>query len=107
VLRADAVNTSIGVAVKKPVDARPEAQKIDAPRRSKPVAPAVRPTVTDAPEAPAKALSPRERMERLAHASRAPTAQLNKEPGWALSQEEEIEPAKPVERGEVLPAPEK
>jgi len=119
-IRADAVNSAVGVAIRKNVEGdrlvtRNSDPKIDAPRRSRP-APVQPVSNTDAPEtskpaarpdnsndAPAKTMSPRERMERLARSSRATTAQLTQEPGWAVSPEEEVPPASG--RGEVLTPP--
>ncbi|HEY3323502.1 MAG TPA: type II and III secretion system protein [Planctomycetota bacterium] len=74
--------------------------KLDAPRRSRPVTPVSSDPATAVADAfePHKAkqaeqaLSPRDRMERLAKASRA-TAQVSLPVGWTVPQEDEVAPA--------------
>ncbi|HYG75375.1 MAG TPA: hypothetical protein VEK08_10270 [Planctomycetota bacterium] len=112
-IRANAVNSSLGFTYKKPFDPKPSATqnpepsepRIDAPRRSRPVTPDSQKALTqsekktDDPDA----LTPRERMERLARATRASTAQAANGVGWTVASEEAV-PGDDA-RGEVVVPP--
>jgi hypothetical protein len=116
--RPNSVQTALGQAPRAPMIRpepveRKEAKESEPLRRTRPVPLPTDPAravtdVIEANKAPApagQAMTPHERMERLARATRANPVSLNSSgPGWSMP-EEESEPKNKEARGEVINTP--
>ena len=99
--RPDHINQALGLAARKPQPGSPPVERKPEPPPALRDAPPARvpSAVTSRSAQDSAKASARERMERLARASRATAAQNLPSPGWALAEEEGSEPAQPAKSG--------